>query len=408
VLNINQVKKGVVFTFFWFLTFFVFPFYAVSKTLVFGMSTVLTGPNANLGKEFSFGVKAAFNQQNLLGGIRGQKLRLIVLDDGYDPARTIKNMYKLINEYRVLAVVGNVGTPTGVVALPIAVKNKVLFFGPFTGASALRPHPPNPYVYHYRASYYEEVKYLLTNLLKVTGIKPTDVAFFTQNDAYGDEIFSAGIRVLESLGLKRPYLILHVRYPRNTLYVHKAAATVLRVMPHPKVIVLGGTYSACARFIEILRKHGYEGYFVSVSFIGAESLARIAKKDPLAGDGVIVSEVVPPFSEKLPIVKQYLTAIKKLNPEAKPSFVSLEGYIVGKILIKALTRIKGKITRSSIVNAMAHLGEFDIGLGVPLRLDAKHHQASHHVWLVRIEDGKVVPFNFKELKTEKHETTSNF
>jgi ABC-type branched-subunit amino acid transport system substrate-binding protein len=113
---------------------------------------------------------------------------------------------------------------------------------------------------------------------------------------------------------------------------------------------------------------------------------------------VIISEVVPPFDKSLPLIREYLAEIKKLDPEKKPSFVSLEGYIAGKILIKALKIIKGEITRESIVKAMASLGTFDIGLGVPLRLDETHHQASSYVWAVRIEKGKVVPFDFKELK----------
>lgn len=367
----------------------------IQSTLKFGMSTVLSGPNAELGKEFSFGVKTAFKKANREGGIQGKRLKLVVLDDGYNPSRTIKNMHRLIENELVLGIIGNVGTPTGVVAMPIAIKNKVLFFAPFTGAKALRPNPPNPYVFHYRASYYEEIKFLLTHLLKAKGIKPSEVAFFTQNDAYGDEIFKSGLKVLKSLGLQEEEEVIHVRYPRNTLYVHSAAARLLRVEPHPKVIVLGGTYSACAEFIKVLREHGYKGYFVSVSFIGAEALARIAQKEPIAGEGVIISEVVPPLDKKLPIIKEYLSEIKKLDPEKKPSLVSLEGYIAGKILIEALKKIKGDITRESIVKAMTELGEFDIGLGVPLRLDKTHHQASHYVWIVKIKKGQIVSINLK-------------
>ncbi len=368
------------------------------EPLKFGMSTVLSGPNAALGKEFSFGVRAAFEKTNREGGIKGRKLKLIILDDGYNPHRTIKNMHQLIEKYLVLGIIGNVGTPTGVVAMPIAIKNRVLFFAPFTGAQALRPNPPNPYVFHYRASYYEEIKFLLTNFLKITGIKPTEVAFFTQNDAYGDEIFKAGLKVLKELGLKKAEEdeIIHVRYPRNTLYVHAAAAVILRTNPPPKLIVLGSTYSAAAVFVKELRKHGFQGYFLSVSFIGAEALARIAQKDPLAGEGIVISEVVPPFDSKLPLIKEYLSQIRKLNPEKHPSLVSLEGYIAGKILVKALKKVKGEFTRESIVEAMASLGTFDIGIGVPLRLDKTHHQACHHVWAVVIKNGKVVPFHFEK------------
>jgi len=373
-----------------------------TKELVFGMSTVLTGPNSSLGKEFSFGVKALFERINREGGIRGKKLKLIVLDDGYNPKRTIKNMNELIKKYKVLGIIGNVGTPTGVVAMPIAIQNRVLFFAPFTGASALRPYPPNRYVFHYRASYYEEIKYLLDEIFTYTNIKPTEVAFFTQKDAYGDEIFRAGLSVLKEHGLQEEEEeeVIHVRYPRNTFYVKEAAARILRINPPPRVIVLGGTYSSCSRFIKILRKYGFRGIFVSVSFIGGEALASIAKKDPLAGEGVIISQVVPYFDKNLPLVRRYLKDLKMLEPEKKPTLVSLEGYIAASILVKALKKIKGDITRESIVDAFESLGRFDIGIGVPLSFSSEDHQASHYVWATVIKDGKVIPFDFREFSYE--------
>ncbi len=396
-------KKIFLFFCFFYLSFFVKGICSQhkskdSKILKFGMSTVLTGPNASIGKEFSFGVKALFAKINKKGGIHGKKLKLIVLDDGYDPKRTIKNMYKLIKKEKVLGIIGNVGTPTGVVAMPIAIQNKILFFAPFTGAQALRPNPPNRYVFHYRASYYEEIKCLLDGIFKYTNIKPDEVAFFTQKDAYGDEIFKAGIKVLKKYGFKKE--VIHVRYLRNTLYVKEAAAMLLRINPPPKVIVLGGTYSACSKFIKILRKYGFKGIFVSVSFIGSEALASIAKKDPLAGEGVIISQVVPFFNENLPLIKQYLKDISSFKPGKKPTLISLEGYIAADILVKALRKIKGEITRESIIDALEGLGRFDIGIGVPLKLSPKDHQASHYVWITIIKNGKLMPFDFKEFSYE--------
>ena len=99
------------------------------------------------------GIEAAFNVANAKGGVYGRQLRLIAADDGYEPTRTAATMKQLYETDQVFGLVGNVGTPTAVVALPYALDRKMLFFGAFTGAGLLRNDPPDRYVFNYRASY---------------------------------------------------------------------------------------------------------------------------------------------------------------------------------------------------------------------------------------------------------------
>ena len=124
-----------------------------SSEVVLGMSTVLSGPAADLGKDMRQGVEAGLARANRAGGVNGHPLRLVSLDDGYEPARTAPNLRQLVEKEKVLAVIGNVGTPTAIAALPIAIEQKTLFFAPFTGAGLLRKTPPDRYVFNYRASY---------------------------------------------------------------------------------------------------------------------------------------------------------------------------------------------------------------------------------------------------------------
>ena len=97
--------------------------------IVLGMSTVLTGPAENLGKQMQKGVWVGLEHSNRAGGVRGRKFRLIVLDDGYEPSRTAPNVRQLIEKDDVLAIIGDVGTPTATAAIPIANEQKTLFFG---------------------------------------------------------------------------------------------------------------------------------------------------------------------------------------------------------------------------------------------------------------------------------------
>ena len=126
------------------------------------------------------GIDAAFNVANTNGGVHGRQLRLVAVDDGYEPTRTAETMKQLYEQDRVFGIVGNVGTPTAVVALPYALERRMLFYGAFTGASLLRRDPPDRYVFNYRASYAEETDAVVRYLVKVRRLKPEQIAVFAQ------------------------------------------------------------------------------------------------------------------------------------------------------------------------------------------------------------------------------------
>jgi len=366
-----------------------------AKPIVFGMSTALTGPAADLGKNMRAGVLAAFEEANRTGGIHGRQLALVSLDDGYEPSRTAPNMRQLIEREDVLAVVGNVGTPTAVAAIPIANVSKVPFFGAFTGAGVLRKDPPDRYVINYRASYAQETAAMVDALVDQAGLKTEQIAFFTQRDAYGDAGYVGGIASLKRHGLKDESLISHGRYERNTLSVENGLADILQADPSPKAIIMVGAYAPCAKFIQLAKAYGLEAVFLNVSFVGSAPLANALNGNDR---GVIVTQVVPHVDSDIPVVKQYRQALKKWNRTASANFGSLEGYIAARILCRALMEIDGRPTRDGIVDALEGLGAFDIGLGDQLRLGPKSHQASHRVWPTVLHDGKVVPFHWNQLK----------
>ncbi len=365
------------------------------EALLFGMSTALSGPAEQLGKNMLLGVNMRFEEENNQGGVNGHPLELVALDDGYEPIRTAPNMRALIEQEQVLAVIGNVGTPTAISAIPIANEKQTLLFAPFTGAGVLRKSPPDRYIINYRASYAEETSTMVEALIKHAGLKPEEIAFFTQRDGYGDAGYIGGITALLKNGLKSKSLVVHGRYERNTLSVDNALADILLAETPPKAIIMVGAYAPCARFIKLAQEAGIKALFLNVSFVGSAPLAR------QLGDhfsGVIVTQVVPhPSDVSVPIVKQYQDALKAITPDTQASFGSLEGYIAATIMIKALKTIDGKPTRESLIDAVEGLGQFDIGIGKSLFFDTKNHQASHTVWPTRLQGGKFVPFEWADI-----------
>lgn len=366
--------------------------------LRFGMSTVLSGPAQELGIKFRDGVLAAFKEVNDSGGIGGRKLNLIALDDGYEPSRAGPNMRKLIHEDKVLAIIGNVGTPTAVVAKPIAVEAQTPFLFAYTGAGLLRKDPPEKWIVNFRASYAEELSAMVEALVTQGEIAIEDIAFFTQRDAYGDAGYSVGITAMKKRGLRNANTVPHVRYERNTLAVELALADLMTLPKRPKAVIMVGTYAPCAAFIKKARANGFNPHFLNVSFTGSAALANELGVD---GDGVVITRVVPDPSSSLPAAVAFRTALKRLNPDAKPGSISFEGYIAARIVILALERNKRPLTREGLLEALEDLGEFDIGLGLALNLSSEKHQASNTIWPSVVRNGVVEPMNWESLRPER-------
>lgn len=363
--------------------------------IVCGMSTALTGPTADLGLNMRAGILAAMSQINQAGGVKGRRLHLISLDDGYEPERTARNMRRLIEEDRVVALVGNVGTPTAVAAVPIATTRKTLFFGAFTGAGILRQDPPNRYVINYRASYDEETEAMIASLIAYANLRPEEIAFFTQRDAYGDAGFAGGVAALKRHGFQGDENDVALgRYERNTVAVENALADIL-LHPSPiKAVIMIGAYAPCAEFVRLARQNDLDVIFLSISFVGATSLAQALGPE---GDGVIVTQVVPHFQADLPVVRDYRVAMRAWDSSTEFTFGSLEGYIVARIFCRALETIEWEPNTETIVEALEALGQFDMGLGTPLALGPENHQACHCIWPTVLSGGKVVPYDWERL-----------
>jgi branched-chain amino acid transport system substrate-binding protein len=349
-----------------------------------GMTTALTGPSQALGLGMKLGVEAYFQQVNDEGGVFGRPLRLIALDDQYEPLQTGPNMRALIDQSSVFAVLGNVGTPTAAVAVSIANEKKVPFFGAFTGAGLLRKNPPDRFVVNYRASYAQETAEMVRGFLQELRIQPEHVAFFTQNDAYGDAGFAGGVKALKAAGYERAHKLPHGRYPRNTIDVEGALARLLDPNVTAKAVIMVGAYKPCAKFIRLARSNGLGAVFANVSFVGSDALARELGRE---GDGVVVTQVVPHYDESLPVVADYRRHVAQKDV----GFVSLEGYIAARAFVEVLRAAGPNVNQSTFIDAVESGREFDLGLGRTHVMSPTNHQFSNAVWPTVLRGGHFYP-----------------
>jgi len=352
----------------------------------FGISAPFSGAAKELGQNMRLGIETAFSAANANGGVFGRQLRLIAADDGYEPTRTAATMKELYDKDQIFGVIGNVGTPTAVVALPYALQRKMLFFGAFTGAGLLRSDPPDRYVFNYRASYAEETAAVVNYLVKVRHIKPAQIAVFAQQDAYGDAGFSGVAKAMRSLGANDG-AILRLNYQRNTIDVDEAVEQLRKNRIPMRAVIMVPTYRAAAKFIEKTRDVFPELIYTSVSFVGSTALANeLMLLGKRFANGVIVTQVVPAVDGHSSLALDYKTALAKYFPGEAPDYVSLEGYVAANVLISALKRNGPELDTEKLVQTLENLQNLDIGLGTPVSFGRSEHQAIHKVWGTQLDE----------------------
>jgi ABC-type branched-subunit amino acid transport system substrate-binding protein len=347
------------------------PALAQTRPLVIGQSAAFSGPAAQLGIQMNKGARLVFDSLNAAGGVNGHTLELKTLDDGYEPDRCRNNTAAFVKD-DVFALFGYVGTPTSLAALPLVNEEQVPFFGPFSGAEALRD-PLSKWVFHVRASYYDETALIVKQL---TSLGLNKIAVFRQDDSYGQAGLDGVVRALKTHGLD-PVAIGLVE--RNTVAVTAAVQAI--VPKNPDAIVQISAYKSCAAFVREARKAGFGGTFYNVSFVGTQALS-----DELGTDarGVAVSQVMPfPFQPKSAIAREFLAAVQKAGGENKANYSSIEGYAAAKVLVEGLRRAGKGATRETLINGLESIQNFDIG-GLMVNYGPRSHVASRFVDLTML------------------------
>jgi ABC-type branched-subunit amino acid transport system substrate-binding protein len=362
-----------------------------AKTLLLGMSAALTGPVRDLGQGMKLGIETYLNHVNQIGGVAGNKLQLIALDDRYEPYLAKRNMLKLARNKNVLAIVGNVGTPTAIVSVPIANEENILLFGTFSGADVLRNTPPDRYVMNYRASYAQEAAMMINSLIKA-GIKPDQMAFFTQDDSYGDSGYLGAVHALELAGYSNKIIeqIPHGRYPHNTSNIEAGLQKILEAHKDISVFIMVGTYKPVVKFIKQAKQYYPKAHYLNISFVGAEALAAESckKNRNLCAEyskNIIMTQVVPHYDSDIPIAKEFIKNLQHFAPKAKPTFAVFEGYIVAKIITLGIKRAGSHPTRESLIDGLETITEANIGIGFPITFSKRRHQVSDKVWITVME-----------------------
>jgi ABC-type branched-subunit amino acid transport system substrate-binding protein len=354
--------------------------------IVFGQSAAFSGPASRLGINMRAGILAAFYQQNDDGGVHGRTLKLVSYNDSYEPNTAIANVNRLIETDKVFALIGTVGTPTSIAVAPIAQKYGIPFFGPFTGAGALRSTGPSV-ITNLRASYAQETEFIVNWL--VAKQKQKRISVLYQDDSFGKTGLKGVNKALSRRGLK---LASSGAYERNTVAVKRALLEIKR--GEPDAVILVSAYEPAATFIKWAQKLGVNTKFICLSFVGTNALStELRKGNKIRPDTIFVSQVVPNVTDQsLPVIAEYTADMNRYFPRMRKGFVSLEGYLVGRTAIAFLKRAGRDLDRAAFLKMMSS-GEYDLS-GFKVNFDGQNNQGSNQVFLTALgENGAIKTVN---------------
>ena len=363
-------------------------------TITLGSSLALTGHAGYLGTQTLRGAQAYLQHVNEMGGVHGRKILIEAVDDSYDPPQCLANTQRLIIDGNVFALFCYVGTPTTLKALPLVEEARIPLIGMFTGANALR-QPVNRYVINIRASYYQETLAAVSHMVNDLGLRK--IAVFYQFDAYGfDGLIGA------ELALKRYNLepVARGSYIRGTQDVEEGLERIRR--SGAEAVVMIGTYGACARFINLAMDAEFRPVFYTVSFVGAEELARrIGIGLPVH---VLMSQVVPAPIESEAAddsASDYVRLLRQYFPDDTPSFVGLEGYLNARILVAGLNIAGRDLTREGFIDAIESIQGLKLGPGMSITYGPGDRQGLEAIHFTKLKDGHFVSFtNWGDFKSE--------
>jgi branched-chain amino acid transport system substrate-binding protein len=350
--------------------------------IVLGCSAAMSGHAGLMGQNLVPGMQAYFNHINSQGGINGKRIELVVLDDRYEPDKTVSNTRKFINEIKPLALIGYIGMPTTVKILDTIRKKHLPLIGPVTGAHQLHL-PFNRYVFNIRNSYWAEAEVQVD--YTINDLKKDKIAVFYQNDGFGISGYKG---VKRALALKyNKSIVAEAVYQRDKLADDDAIKRICQ--SKPEVIIMVGTYDALADFVKRVRARGLTPVFICNSFTRATPLARLLDK---LGNNVIFTQVAPPPTTwsgvDLPAIRLYRKLMRAYFPDKRFTCIGMEGFIIAEVIVEGLRRCGNNLTSENLVKVLETFRDYNPNINANLTYTPHSREGLDLVYLTEIKNSK--------------------
>jgi branched-chain amino acid transport system substrate-binding protein len=314
-----------------------------------GQTAGFSGPVAAGVKETTDGARLYIDAINAKGGVNGQQIELISLDDKFDPKLAAENAKVLINERQVLGMFLTRGTPHTQAILPLLNEQKVPLVAPSTGAMVLH-EPVQPWIFNVRATYQRESERAVQHL-DLIGLQR--IAVVHVDDSFGADLLQGANKGFASIK-KEPQFV--AKFDRAKWEFGEIAARVKS--SNTQAVLFIGSGTAVADGIEAIRKAGSRAQIITNS---NNASGGFVKSLGANAAGTIVTQVFP--SERAlssPFVKE-ATDLAKAKGVDTLSPAMLEGFAGAKVLVAGLQKAGANPTRVKLREALEGLSRLDIG-----------------------------------------------
>lgn len=321
--------------------------------IVLGQSAPLSGPYAQLGNEYRAGALLAIDDANRHGGVAGQPVVLVTLDDEYNVKRALANTRELVQRHRAVALLNHMFTNTVRATAVTAGELGIAHVAPYTGHADFYAGS-HPTLFMARASFDDELR-AITQYISTIGL--TTVGVVHNKTSVGQE-FLADVRArLGQYGLQVVATAsMPIGDPDGTA---GAAAAATLAAAQLDAVVLGVSGADAVSFLRSYQALGARSLYFARSLVSSGQLHQELGQ---GARGIVVSQLVPsPFKPTLQIVRDYRRLLSARDPLALPSYVEFEGFINARLMLKALERAGSNPTAASVLDAMRRLGRVDLG-----------------------------------------------
>ena len=321
--------------------------WASKPDILIGQSAPLSGLMAPTMLGVFGGQQMAFDEVNRRGGIAGRRVRLVILDDAFDPKRTLENARQLVEQQDVLALFGTVGTAQTAAVLPYIAEKHVPLISAYSGSPALRVQP-NPYFFTTQASYADELIKMVRNLKSV---QATRIAVVYQNNDFGKLLLPLAEKIIMSEGAT-----VAAARPLDVTGADAAAVAQSLAGIRPQAVIMIVAGPAVVSYVKANRAHlGVPVYTFSLS-VGSSILKALGDD----ARGLAVSRATPyPWRATTPLARDFNQLMEKAGKTV--DYDHFAGYINGRVLIEGLRGAGKSPTPESLAQSMEKLSNLDLG-----------------------------------------------